>query len=62
MKIDAQLLLGAALFGAGWGLAGVCPGPAIVNFASGTSSHVAITSAGVVAGMALFEARMRYLK
>jgi uncharacterized membrane protein YedE/YeeE len=62
MKIDAQLLLGAALFGAGWGLAGVCPGPAIVNFASGTSSHVAITSAGVVAGLALFEARMRYLK
>lgn len=62
VKIDAQLLLGAAMFGAGWGLAGVCPGPAIVNFASGTSSHVAITSAGVVAGMALFEARMRYLK
>lgn len=29
--IDAQLLAGAALFGAGWGLAGYCPGPAIVG-------------------------------
>jgi uncharacterized protein len=28
--IDAKLLLGAVLFGAGWGLGGVCPGPAIV--------------------------------
>lgn len=27
--IDARLLSGAAIFGAGWGLAGVCPGPAI---------------------------------
>lgn len=28
--IDRRLLLGAALFGAGWGLAGYCPGPALV--------------------------------
>ena len=59
MKIDSQLLIGAALFGAGWGLTGVCPGPAIVNFASGTSSHVAISAAGTVVGMVLFEARAR---
>ena len=59
MRVDAPLLLGAALFGAGWGLSGVCPGPAIVNFASGTSSHVAVTAAGVVAGMAAFEAFQR---
>jgi hypothetical protein len=29
-RIDGQLLLGGALFGAGWGLTGMCPGPAIV--------------------------------
>ena len=29
-RIDARLLTGAALFGLGWGLAGICPGPGIV--------------------------------
>lgn len=29
--IDAPLLVGAALFGAGWGLAGLCPGPALAS-------------------------------
>jgi uncharacterized membrane protein YedE/YeeE len=33
--IDASLILGAALFGAGWGLSGFCPGPAITSLASG---------------------------
>ena len=32
--IDAPLIAGAALFGIGWGLVGLCPGPAIVNLAS----------------------------
>ncbi len=32
--IDWRLLLGAAIFGIGWGLSGVCPGPAIVSFGS----------------------------
>ncbi|HET7867111.1 MAG TPA: DUF6691 family protein [Burkholderiaceae bacterium] len=35
--IDAPLLLGAALFGIGWGLAGYCPGPAIASLAFGNS-------------------------
>lgn len=30
--IDARLLIGAGLFGIGWGLAGYCPGPALVSF------------------------------
>lgn len=30
-QIDAPLLIGAALFGIGWGLAGYCPGPALAN-------------------------------
>lgn len=33
--IDKQLLLGAAIFGAGWGFAGFCPGPAITALSSG---------------------------
>jgi len=34
-RIDAPLLLGAGIFGVGWGLAGICPGPAIVLLTSG---------------------------
>ena len=36
--IDFKLLSGAVLFGVGWGLAGLCPGPALVNFSLGISS------------------------
>lgn len=36
-KIDAPLLGGAVLFGTGWGLAGFCPGPAIVSLGTGSS-------------------------
>jgi hypothetical protein len=35
--VDAKLLIGAALFGVGWGLGGYCPGPAVVSMASGTT-------------------------
>jgi uncharacterized membrane protein YedE/YeeE len=30
-RLDARLLLGSALFGVGWGIAGYCPGPALAN-------------------------------
>ena len=33
--IDARLIAGAAIFGIGWGLAGFCPGPALVGAAAG---------------------------
>ena len=33
--LDGKLILGAALFGAGWGLSGFCPGPALASLASG---------------------------
>ncbi len=36
--LDLRLLIGAALFGAGWGLAGFCPGPALASLASGVST------------------------
>jgi hypothetical protein len=34
-KIDKSLISGAALFGLGWGLAGICPGPALANISGG---------------------------
>ena len=33
--VDSRLLVGAAIFGIGWGLAGLCPGPALVGAAAG---------------------------
>ncbi len=50
--IDWQLLLGATLFGAGWGLAGFCPGPALVALASG-SVDVMVFVGAMFAGFVL---------
>jgi uncharacterized membrane protein YedE/YeeE len=36
-EVDARLLSGAAIFGIGWGLAGFCPGPALVGVAAGVT-------------------------
>ena len=38
--IDAKLIIGAVLFGAGWGLVGLCPGPAISGFLIGDLNSV----------------------
>ena len=48
------LIAGAVLFGIGWGLAGFCPGPAVVSLGSGQDKAVVFTIA-MLAGMALFE-------
>ncbi len=58
--IDGQLLTGAALFGVGWGLAGFCPGPALVAIASG-SVDVLIFVGAMFAGFALKELLVRPL-
>src|SRR5262245_58567931 len=39
-EIDWPLLSGAGIFGIGWGLAGYCPGPAVVSLASGRGAVV----------------------
>ena len=39
-KIDSRLLSGAAIFGLGWGLAGICPGPAVASLALGNVSII----------------------
>ena len=48
--LDAKLILGAAIFGAGWGLGGFCPGPALTSLASGAPA-VLIFVAAMVVGM-----------
>lgn len=50
--IDPSLVLGAAIFGIGWGLAGICPGTALVGAASGSLSTLAFVAA-MLAGMYL---------
>lgn len=43
--IDLRLIIGAAVFGAGWGLSGFCPGPAITALASGAAPVVVFVTA-----------------
>lgn len=57
-RIDRRLVLGGLAFGAGWGLAGYCPGPAIASLAQG-GSKPAIFVLSMLAGMALYEIRNR---
>jgi uncharacterized protein len=52
--IDARLLLGSATFGVGWGLAGICPGPAFVALGTGQSKAIVFVGAMLV-GMLTFE-------
>ena len=56
--IDARLVGGAALFGLGWGLAGYCPGPAIVAVVSGAKSTLVFVAA-MLAGIAIAQALLR---
>jgi uncharacterized protein len=53
-SIDRRLVVGSLLFGAGWGLAGFCPGPAIVAAAIGHPKAVGFLAA-MLFGMWLFE-------
>lgn len=48
--MDRQLLTGAALFGIGWGLAGFCPGPAVMNLSTG-AGEVLLFVAAMLVGM-----------
>jgi uncharacterized membrane protein YedE/YeeE len=52
-KLDGRLIAGAALFGLGWGFAGLCPGPAIASVGIGGAPFL-VFFAAMVAGMALF--------
>jgi uncharacterized membrane protein YedE/YeeE len=50
--VDPPLLIGSALFGAGWGLVGLCPGPALENLAT-LSPRVIVFVAAMAGGMVL---------
>jgi uncharacterized membrane protein YedE/YeeE len=52
--IDRRLIGGSILFGLGWGIAGLCPGPAIASFAINPSQAIVFTLA-MAAGMAAFK-------
>lgn len=52
--IDKRLVIGSLVFGAGWGLAGFCPGPALVSLASGYEK-AALFVVAMLLGMLLFE-------
>ncbi|ANW27289.1 transporter [Vibrio coralliilyticus] len=52
VQLDGKLISGAALFGVGWGLAGICPGPAITSLAFG-NLDIAIFIASMVSGSLL---------
>ena len=53
-RIDRRLILGSLGFGLGWGLAGICPGPALVLAGTGSAKGL-IFLAAVIAGNGVFE-------
>ena len=53
--LDGRLLGGAAIFGLGWGWAGICPGPGIVAMASG-NLHIILFVVSMLVGMGIFKA------
>ncbi|EYS85823.1 membrane protein [Cupriavidus sp. SK-4] len=56
--VTLRLLLGSAAFGVGWGLAGFCPGPALVTLGAGYPKAIGFVAA-MVAGMLVFEVAER---
>ena len=53
--VDRRLVIGGILFGAGWGIGGLCPGPAIVALGSGMTDAWVFVAA-MLTGMALHDA------
>jgi hypothetical protein len=59
--IDRRLIVGSLLFGIGWGVAGICPGPALVLVGAGLFKG-AVFVAAMLVGMGLFEILERGVK
>ncbi len=51
-RIDRKLAIGSVMFGFGWGLAGLCPGPSVASLSYGGAGHW-VFFAAMIAGMAL---------
>jgi uncharacterized protein len=60
MDIDKKLVIGSLMFGTGWGLAGFCPGPALVSMADGQPKALVFVLAMLV-GMVGFELMDRFI-
>jgi uncharacterized membrane protein YedE/YeeE len=60
MDLDKKLVMGSLLFGVGWGLAGFCPGPALVSMADGQPKALVFVLAMLV-GMMGFELMDRFV-
>lgn len=58
-KIDLRLIFGSATFGAGWGLASICPGPALTLLGSPQALKGAAFVLAMLAGMLVFELLQR---
>jgi uncharacterized membrane protein YedE/YeeE len=58
--IDKKLVIGSLIFGTGWGLAGFCPGPALVSMADGQAKALIFVVAMLV-GMVGFELMDRFV-
>jgi len=58
--IDNRLVGGSVVFGIGWGLAGFCPGPALVSFGAGVDK-AAVFVAAMLAGMVVYHAAERLI-
>lgn len=56
--IDPRLVGGSVVFGIGWGLAGFCPGPALVSFGAGFDK-AAVFVAAMLVGMIVYHAAER---
>ena len=59
--IDRPLIAGSVVFGIGWGLAGFCPGPALVSFGSGVDK-AAVFVAAMLIGMLVYTAAERLVQ
>ncbi len=65
-RVDGRLVVGAGLFGVGWGLVGLCPGPVVAALGiaslNGPLPSVAIFALAMVAGMAAFRLFVQVIK
>ena len=59
--IDRPLLCGAAIFGIGWGLLGVCPGPAVSSVFAG-NSNVWLFLVALMAGITIYKGTSRFFE
>ena len=57
-KVDKKLISGSALFGIGWGLVGICPGPGIVNLVT-LNYNAVVFIVSMVVGMVIYKGAVK---